>query len=75
MTRDSITFEGTIKELRRGGWAARGVVVTSRHGQLIETQVGPRAFDTEGSCDDWLRAAAAIFNIDSIRIDRRQPEL
>jgi hypothetical protein len=75
MTRDSITFEGTIKELRRGGWAARGVVVANRHGQLIETQIGPKAFDTETSCDAWLRAAAAGLNIESVRIDRREAPL
>ena len=71
---DGIAFEGTIKELRRGGWAARGLVVTSRHGLLVETQVGPKAFDTEGRCDAWLRAAAAELKIASVRITIDEPD-
>ena len=68
MKHDRIGFEGTIRPLRRGGWTARGLVVANRHGQLIETQVGPKAFFTDVSCDAWLRAAAAGLNIDSVRI-------
>jgi len=74
MKRESIAFEGTIKELRRGGWAARGLVLTSRHGLLVETQVGPKAFDTEASCVDWLRAAAADLKISSVRIAVDEPD-
>lgn len=73
MKRDSIAFEGTIRELRRGGWAARGLVVTSRHGQLVETQIGPKAFETKGGGDAWLRAAAASLNIDSVSIALNLP--
>jgi hypothetical protein len=61
-------FAGTIKELRRGGWAARGLVVTSRNSQIFETQVGPRAFESEDLCAAWLRSAAAGLNIDDVRI-------
>jgi len=64
----AISFEGTIKEMRGGGWAARGVVVAIRHGQIFDTQVGPQQFDTEGQCDGWLRAAAARLNIDRVEI-------
>ena len=65
---NAIAFEGTIRELRRGGWAARGLVVANRHGQLVETQIGPKAFETEDHCDAWLRAAAADLNIQSVSI-------
>ena len=71
MKHNSTGFEGTIRPLRRGGWAARGMVIANRHGQLIETQIGPMAFDSEDMCDAWLRAAAAGLNIESVSIDRR----
>jgi len=73
MKRPSIVFEGTIRELRRGGWAARGLVVTNRHGQLVETQVGPKAFDSEDGCDAWLRETAAGLKIDSVSITVNAP--
>ena len=49
-----IRFEGSIRELRRGGWRARGVVRTQRHGQIFETQVGPRAFENQEASLRWL---------------------
>lgn len=64
----TIAFQGTIRALRRGGWAARGLLVASRHGQLIETQIGPKAFENEMLCDAWLRASAAELKVESVRI-------
>jgi len=73
MKRSSIAFEGTIRALRRGGWAARGLVVTSRHGQLVETKIGPKAFDTEDGCHAWLHATASGLDIDSVSITVSPP--
>ena len=67
-THPTTGFAGSIKELRRGGWAARGLVVTNRNSQIVETQVGPRAFATEDLCDAWLRSTAAGLNINEVRI-------
>lgn len=64
----TIAFEGTIRALRRGGWAARGLIVTSRNSQRIESQIGPRAFDSEDLCDAWLRSAADGLAIASVQI-------
>ena len=60
----------TLSMLRPAA-AARGMVIANRHGQLIETQIGPMAFDSEDMCDAWLRAAAAGLNIERVCIDRR----
>ena len=54
-----IKFTGSIRELRHGGWRARGMLVAAKHGMLVETQVGPRAFASEAMCDAWLRDEAA----------------
>jgi hypothetical protein len=61
-------LEGTIRRLRRGGWAARGLIVTTRNGQLFETQIGPHEFDSQGKCDAWLRSTAAGLQIESVQI-------
>lgn len=61
-------IQGTIREHRRGHWAARGLVVTHRHGQVFETQVGPKAFASEGMAYDWMHEVAADLAIADIRI-------
>ena len=61
-------FEGIVKPLRRGGWSARGLVVATQHGQLIETQIGPKEFDAKESSVEWLRQVASERAIDSIQI-------
>ncbi len=52
-------MDGVVKAMRRGGWSARGLVAAVRHGQLFETQVGPREFASKQAAIDWLRRAAA----------------
>ena len=63
-----IRFEGSIRELRRGGWRARGVVRTQRHGQIFETQVGPRAFENQEASLRWLRDVAAGLAIKDVQL-------
>lgn len=52
-------MDGVVKAMRRGGWSARGLIAAVRHGQLFETQVGPREFPSKQAAIDWLRRAAA----------------
>lgn len=61
-------FEGSIRKLRRGGWRARALVISARHGQLVETQVGPVEFASECLCDAWLHNAAAGFDPADVHI-------
>jgi hypothetical protein len=63
-----LRFDGVVKPMRRGGWSARGVVVATQHGQLIETQIGPREFAAVEASTQWLRAAAAERAIDALQI-------
>ena len=62
------TFRGTIRPLRRGGFAARGLLVVARSSQVYETQVGPREFASEDLCDAWLRSAAAGMKVERVQI-------
>ena len=61
-------LQGTIREHRRGHWAARGVVVTHRHGQVFETQVGPKSFASEGMAYDWIFEVAAELSIADVKV-------
>jgi hypothetical protein len=61
-------FEGSIRKLRRGGWRARALVISARHGQLVETQLGPIECASECLCDAWLREASAGFEPEDVRI-------
>ena len=63
-----IQMQATIREHRRGHWAARGLVVTHRHGQLFERQVGPRAFASEGMAYEWIFEEAANLSIRDVRV-------
>ena len=63
-----IWFEGTIREHRRGGWNARGAVLTQRSGQIFETQLGPRAFESEEDSREWLHRSAVEHRIRDVRI-------
>ena len=65
---DMIRFEGSIRELRRGGWRARGVVRTQRSGQIFETQIGPRAFENQEASSDWLRDVATRLAIEDVKL-------
>ncbi len=64
----TIGMDGIVKAMRRGGWSARSVIVTVRHGQIFETQVGPRQFPEEKAARDWLREVAAAHSIKAPRI-------
>ena len=55
MKRESIAFEGTICELKRGGWAARGLAGRPTGMGSWPRRSSPKAFETEESCDAWLR--------------------
>lgn len=61
-------FDGLVKPMRRGDWSARGAIITERHGQLIETMVGPREFVAKDLGVEWLHRAAAERSIDAVRI-------
>jgi hypothetical protein len=61
-------FDGVVKPMRRGGWSARGVVIVTQHGQLIETQIGPREFPGVEASMEWLRGVAAERAIDAVQI-------
>lgn len=52
-------MQGFVTSLQRGGWSGRGLIATVRHGQVFETQVGPRAFDSKQAAVDWLHQVAA----------------
>jgi hypothetical protein len=62
------THAAVIRELRRGGWRARGVVRTQRSGQIFETQVGPRAFENQEASREWLRDVAIRLAIDDAHL-------
>ena len=62
------SFQGSISKLRRGGWRARALVISARHGQIVETQIGPIEFASECLCDAWLREAATGFDPADVRI-------
>jgi hypothetical protein len=51
-------MDAVVKPMRRGGWSARGLIVSVRHGLLIETQVGPRQFSGRDAALEWLKQAA-----------------
>ena len=51
-------FKGIVKPRRRGGWIARGLIVEERHGQIFETQIGPREFAEPATSLQWLREVA-----------------
>jgi hypothetical protein len=53
-----MNFKGTVKPRRRGGWIARGLIVEERHGQVFETQVGPREFAEKKAGSSWLEEVA-----------------
>ena len=61
-------MDGVVKAMRRGGWSARGVIIDVRHGQIFETQIGPREFPAEKAARDWLCDAAAAHSIRTARI-------
>ena len=64
----TLRFDGVVKPLRRGGWSARGVIVATQHGQLIETQIGPKEFDGSDASMAWLYRAAADRAIEAVKI-------
>ncbi|MEO6394318.1 MAG: hypothetical protein ABIO40_00220 [Devosia sp.] len=64
----TLRFDGIVKPLRRGGWSARGVVIATRHGQLIETQIGPKEFPERELSEHWLRQIAAELSIETVRV-------
>ena len=64
----TLRFDGVVKPLRRGGWSARGVIVATQHGQLIETQIGPKEFDGSDASTAWLYQAAAERAIEAVKI-------
>jgi hypothetical protein len=51
-------MDGIVKAMRRGGWSGRGVISDIQHGQLLETQIGPRAFHSRDAAVEWLRRIA-----------------
>ena len=61
-------MEGVVKAMRRGGWSARGVILQVRHGQIFETQIGPREFPAEKAARDWLSEIATAHTIRTARI-------
>jgi hypothetical protein len=63
-----VRFDGIIRQDRRGGWNARGIIVTHKHGQIFQTLVGPRAFASEEISQEWLRAAATELAIEEVTI-------
>lgn len=63
-----IRMQGTIREHRRGHWAARGLVVTHEHGQVFERQVGPKAFASEGMAHEWIFEAATNLSIRDVSV-------
>jgi hypothetical protein len=52
-------MNGIVKELRRGGWSGRGLIETVQHGQLFQTQIGPKAFASKEAAVGWLQEVAA----------------
>jgi hypothetical protein len=52
-------MDAVVKPMRRGGWSARGMIVSVQHGLLIETQVGPKQFAGKEAALEWLKQAAA----------------
>jgi hypothetical protein len=52
-------FSGVVKPLPRGGWSARALLTAERHGQLFDTQLGPREFATEADSRAWLKSLMA----------------
>jgi len=61
-------FEGTIIETETGKWHARGNAIVHRHGQVFDTLIGPRAFESEALCEKWLREAAETQGIADVSI-------
>lgn len=57
-------MQGFVTSLQRGGWSGRGLIATVRHGQVFETQVGPKAFDSKRAAVDWLQRVAAERSLD-----------
>jgi hypothetical protein len=64
----ALRFDGVVKPLRRGGWSARGVITAVRAGQLLQTQVGPRAFEAVEDSAAWLRQVAIERSIEDVHI-------
>jgi hypothetical protein len=64
----TFSMDGVVRAMRRGGWSARGVIVDVRHGQIFETQIGPREFPAEKAAREWLRDVAATRSIKAARI-------
>jgi len=67
-----IRFEGVVKPARRGGWSARGVIISVAHSQLVDTRIEPRAFAGLEPATEWLREVAAKHRIEAVAIDVRQ---
>ena len=61
-------MDGIVKLMRRGGWSGRGMIVDSRNGQVVETQIGPKAFGSKEAAIEWLRQVAAERAIEIGRI-------
>ena len=56
---NEVGMDAVVKPMRRGGWSARGMIVSVRHGLIIETQVGPKQFAGKDAALEWLKQAAA----------------
>jgi hypothetical protein len=56
---DERGMDAVVKPMRRGGWSARGMIVSVQHGLLTETQVGPKQFAGQEAALEWLKQAAA----------------
>ena len=57
-------MDGVVKPMRRGGWSARGLIVSVQHGLLVETQVGPKQFAAQEAAVEWLKQAAAEHSVE-----------
>ena len=66
-----LRFSGVVKPMRRGGWSARGLIESGRHGQLIDTQIGPIEFAAKEVATEWLRQIAAERSIDLVQIETK----
>jgi hypothetical protein len=51
-------MDAVVRPMRRGGWSARGMIVSVRHGLLIENQVGPKQFAGKEAALEWLKREA-----------------
>ena len=68
------SFQGSIRKLRRGGWRARALVISARHGQIVETHSVSAGLDYPGVGPEhaWLKDAGraeyvAVTDADALR--------